>query len=116
MPSARRHTTPGTPVRSLRSARVASATAASSGSPTSIASTCGARAIESTGTVEACGPKQTSGAPNAAFSFAISATSAASVGVVDGNITSVGANADCLSSSISDSVLRSSAVRSTSRS
>jgi hypothetical protein len=88
----------------------------SSGSPTSIASTCGARAIDSSGTVEACGPNETSGAPNAAFNFAISTTSAARVGVVDGNKTRVGTNPDRLSSSISNSVLRSSAVRSTSRS
>ena len=49
-----------------------------------------ARAIDSAGVVEACGPKQNIGAPNAAFKRAIAATSAVSVGVVVGNTIIVG--------------------------
>ena len=45
-------------------------------------STSGARSIDSRGTVDACGPKQNSGAPNARFSLRASSTSASSVGVV----------------------------------
>ena len=74
-----------------RCCRVAPApSAASSGSPTNMPSTSGARSIDAAGVVEACGPKQNIGAPKWRFSFAISATSASSVGVVLGNRISVG--------------------------
>ena len=105
VPSARRQTTPGTPFRSARSmpaspvrpprppVRRRASRPLAEHAPSN-------RPARSS----ACGPKQTSGAPNAAFSFAISATSAASVGVVDGKITSVGVKPARFSSSISDSV------------
>ena len=62
----------------------------SSGSPTNMPSTLAARAIDSAGVVEACGPKQNIGAPKRVFSVAIAATSASSVGVVLGKTISVG--------------------------
>ena len=52
----------------------------------------GARAIDSAGAVDACGPKQNIGAPKRFLSTAIAATSASSVGVVVGKTISVGAN------------------------
>ena len=88
----RRHVIDGTVAASSgpKTCPAASARIASSGSPMIMASTCGARLIDSPGTVEACGPNDTSAAPKCAFRRAISSTSASSVGVVLGKTISSG--------------------------
>jgi hypothetical protein len=93
----------------------AMATTASSGSPTIMASTSGARSIDSAGAAEACGPKQTSGAPKCRLSFTISLTSKASVGVVEQKTISPGLNRSASSRSMTDSVDSRSAVWSITR-
>ena len=90
----------------------ASCSTASSGSPTNMPSTWAARAIDSAGAVEACGPKQNSGAPYRCFSLCISATSGCSVGVVVGNTTSVGEKPSASSFAITCSVVSRAAVAS----
>ena len=108
----RRSTTPGMPEAPSIDSSWAMATTASSGSPTIMASTSGARSIDSAGAAEACGPKQTSGAPKRRFSFTISLTSKESVGVVLQKTISPGLNDSASSRSMTDSVDRRSAVRS----
>ena len=73
-------------------------------------STSGARSIDAAGVVEACGPKQKSGAPNAPSAAAIAATSASSVGVVLGNSISVGVKPSASSRAIRSATERRSAV------
>ena len=87
----------------------------SSGSPTNIPSTAGARVHRFGGAVEACGPKQNIGAPYAALSLAMAATSASSVGVVLGKMISVGTNPSRSSRAITSSIDSRSAVASISR-
>ena len=83
---------------------------ASSGSPMIIASTCGARPIDSAGTVDACGPNDTSAAPKCAFRRAIASTSGSSVGVVLGKTISSGRKPSASSCAITAGVESFAAV------
>ena len=103
------------PASDVRSGRVTSAITPSSGSPTNMPSTSGTRAIDSCGTVLACGPKQNIGTPKCALRRRISATSASSVGVVLGKMMIVGVKPSRSSVRITSSVGMSDAVWSTTR-
>ncbi len=94
----------------MNAAPDASATMASSGSPTIIASTCGSRAIDTAGTVDACGPNDTSAAPKCAFRRAIASTSGSSVGVVLGKTISSGRKPSASSCAITAGVESFAAV------